>query len=178
MHITITVFGVPVPKGSYRAFTPKGWTRPIITNDNADTKPWQHSIVSAAQDAIAALPGFVPFEEQGLAMVVRFFMPRPKSAAKKVLEPFRKPDLDKLLRCLKDGLTRGGVYRDDALVTVTLPRKEFAAGPSDPLGAQGIPRMVVEVGPSIDFTYSYAWTDEQTALRKIERTEPEALRLF
>lgn len=178
MHLTITVYGTPVPKGSMKAFLPKGWTRPIVTEDNKQAKPWMHTIVSAALDAIDKQPGYQRIEEQGVALVVRFFMPRPASASRSVLEPFRKPDIDKLLRCLQDGLKSAGVYADDARVTVGFQRKEFAGGPSDPLGPAGIPRLVVEVGPSIEATFSYAWTDEQTALRKVERAAPEELRLF
>jgi hypothetical protein len=35
---------------------------------------------------------------------------RPKSALRRVTEHLREPDLDKLIRCVKDGLTRAGVH--------------------------------------------------------------------
>jgi len=71
-------------------------------------------------------------------------MPRPKSAPRRVTEHLHKPDLDKLLRLLKDGLTRAGVYRDDAQVVFTVASKDFAAGAKDPDGDLGLPRVVVE----------------------------------
>lgn len=139
--IAIEVFGVPIPKGSTRAFVPKGWTRPIVTSDNAKTKPWQESITQAAIEARGAAP---PIEEP-VSLVVRFYLPRPKTAPKRVCVPAKKPDLDKLLRALKDGLTRGGIYRDDAQVVEIKASKAFAAGHQDPAGAAGVPRAVVEV---------------------------------
>jgi hypothetical protein len=72
-----------------------------------------------------------------------FLMPRPVSAPRRVTRPTKKPDLDKLVRCVKDGLTRAGVYRDDAQVIATVARKEFAGGAYDPAGASGIPRAEI-----------------------------------
>lgn len=136
-----TVFGIPIPKGSTRAFIPKGWKRPIVTADNTKSKPWQEAIVSAARDVV----GHSPPLEGPVDLVVRFFLPRPVSAPRRVVDHVKKPDLDKLLRCLKDGLTRAGVYRDDAQVVTVRASKAFAAGIQDPAGASGVPRAVVEV---------------------------------
>jgi len=144
--LAFTVYGVPIPKGSTKAFIPKGWTRPIITNDNAKTKPWQEAVTSAALEARA---GERPIEDP-VVLALRFFLPRPMSAPRRVLEPAKKPDLDKLVRAVKDGLTRGGVYRDDAQVIRLEASKEFAAGPKDPDGTAGVPRVVIEVGLSAD----------------------------
>jgi Holliday junction resolvase RusA-like endonuclease len=137
--LRFVVYGVPIPKGSTRAFVPKGWTRPIITADNAKTKPWQESVVSAAREALA---GAAPIAEP-VSLTVSFYLPRPKSAPKRVTRPTKKPDLDKLLRCVKDGLTRAGVYRDDAQVIEVLAGKAFAGGSYDTPG--GVPRAVIEV---------------------------------
>lgn len=117
------VLGVPVPKGSTRAFLPKGWTRSIITADNAKTKPWQAEIRAAAVDAqpegIAATNGPVRID-------VVFFFPRPTghfgsggNAGKlKATAPALhtvKPDADKLKRAVFDAL-KGIVFVDDARV--------------------------------------------------------------
>lgn len=139
--ITFTVYGVPIPKGSTKAFMRPGMRFPIVTHDNAKTKPWQESVVAAAREAMA---GRAPIEEP-VFLRVRFFVPKPKSAPKRVLFPAKKPDLDKLLRCVKDGLTRAGVFRDDAQVVATVAWKDFAAGFRDELGLAGVPRAVVEV---------------------------------
>ena len=137
--LRIVVYGVPIPKGSTRAFIPKGWTRPIITADNAKSKPWQESVVAAAREALA---GAVPILEP-VSLAVSFYLPRPKSAPRRITRPIKKPDLDKLLRCVKDGLTRAGVYRDDAQVIEVLASKAFAGGDHD--APNGVPRAVIEV---------------------------------
>jgi len=155
VSLTFEVLGTPVPKGSARAFVPKGWKRPIVTNDNPKTKPWQESIVSAAHDALA---GGGPIErEEPVALLVRFFMPRPKSAPKRVVEPTTIPDLDKLVRTVKDGLKRGGIYRDDSQVTLTLSTKAFAGGASDPAGPTGVPRAIIEVGLRAEVLVALTW---------------------
>jgi Holliday junction resolvase RusA-like endonuclease len=147
-HVEFTVFGTPAPKGSTRAFMRPGMKFPVVTHDNLKTKPWQESVVSAAREALMGPLGSPRAAFMGpAALFVRFFLPRPKSAPRSVVEPAKKPDLDKLVRCVKDGLTRAGVYRDDAQVVLTVARKEFAGGACDPDGAHGVPRAWVVVGP-------------------------------
>jgi len=139
--IAFTVFGVAQPKGSTKAFYVAKLGRAIVTADNRKSKPWQESVVEAAREAMAGRP---PARDVPIAVYARFFMPRPKSAPRRVTEHLHKPDLDKLLRLLKDGLTRAGVYRDDAQVVFTVASKDFAAGAKDPDGDLGLPRVVVE----------------------------------
>src|SRR5688572_28943233 len=139
--LAFTIYGTPIPKGSTKAFYVKSLGRAIVTHDNARTKPWQEAVVSAALDAVA---GAVAIEDP-VALDVRFYLPRPKTAPKRVTLPAKKPDLDKLVRAVKDGLTRAGVYRDDSQVVTITAWKFFAGGEHDPAGAVGIPRAVVEV---------------------------------
>lgn len=140
--ITFTTFGTPVPQGSMRAFMPKGARFPTVTSDNKATRPWRHDIVAAAHDA---LKGRAPLEGVAVEVAVVFFMPRPQSAPKRVTEPAKKPDLDKLVRALLDALTAAGVWRDDGQVVSVHARKAFAGGPHDNLREAGIPRMVVAI---------------------------------
>jgi Holliday junction resolvase RusA-like endonuclease len=148
VNLLFAAYGVAVPKGSTRAFVPKGWTRPIVTAANAKTKSWQQTITSAALEARGA--GEPPLE--GPARVrVWFFLPRPKSAPKKIRWPAKLPDLDKLLRAVFDGIVCGGLLRDDAQVVDEHATKYFAGGEFDPEGAAGIPRAVVRVVAGDDF---------------------------
>jgi Holliday junction resolvase RusA-like endonuclease len=138
--ISFVVYGTAVPKGSARAFLPKGWTRPIVTaTNNAEMKPWSDSIVIAAREALA---GARPLEGP-VELMLRFFMPRPKSAPKRVVAPATRPDLDKLTRCVKDALTRAGLYRDDGQVVRAAVEKCFAGGAADPDGERGVPRVLI-----------------------------------
>lgn len=160
MLLSFTVYGVPVPKGSAKAFVIRG--RAAVTHDNPKTAPWGHAIVAAARDALDQAPDshiWAPLEDP-VALRAVFFMPRPKSASKRVLEPAKKPDLDKLLRCLKDGLTRAGVYHDDGQVTRTIAEKRFAGGLCDPWAGRGVPRLYVEVGVSTALEVTMRWSDQ------------------
>lgn len=141
--ITFEVIGTPVSKGNMRAYTPKGWKRPILTDATKNLKAWSASVTEAALEA----KGDRPPLEGPVALEVSFFLLRPASAPKRVTVPTKKPDLDKLLRALKDGITRAGIYRDDSQVVVVQARKHFAAGNWDPKGQSGIPRAMVQVGP-------------------------------
>lgn len=141
--ISFFVPGVPVPKGSARAYVIGGVAR--ITNANASTRPWQNAIT-----AEAALHG-PPEPLNGPCRVeVLFLMPRPKghfgakglrpSAPK---TPDRKPDLDKLERALLDALTVAGFWRDDAQVCDINSRKRYAG--KEHTGSNGLPGVLVSV---------------------------------
>jgi len=145
--LAFTVYGVPIPKGSTKAFFRPGMKHPVVTHDNARTKPWQESVVSAALDAVGTLPlgQSATGDGEPVALELAFFLPRPKTAPKRVVRQVKKPDLDKLVRCVKDALTRAGVYRDDAQVVRTVATKEFAGGVFDPKGEGGLPRVEVRV---------------------------------
>jgi Holliday junction resolvase RusA-like endonuclease len=53
-------------------------------------------------------------------------MPKPKSAAKKLVYPTTKPDVDKLARAVLDGLVAGGAMKDDAQVSMVIAEKRYA----------------------------------------------------
>lgn len=137
--IAFTVYGVPVPQGSTKAFLPKGWKRPIVTADNKRTKPWRQAIIDAS---LGAMDGRAPIEGPA-HLVVCFYLPRPKSAPRRVVEPTKRPDLDKLVRAVSDALTSAGVWRDDDQVVFVSARKVFAGGIDD--GAAGVPRAEISV---------------------------------
>jgi crossover junction endodeoxyribonuclease RusA len=58
-------------------------------------------------------------------LLVAFYLPRPKSLPKKVLHHVKKPDLDKLVRSVKDGLTRVA-WKDDSQVVDVKAIKRYA----------------------------------------------------
>lgn len=118
--VSFRVIGIAQPKGSTRAFTPKGWTRPIITSDNPKVKGWQQLVAEQAQGVAAKL------FTGAVALTVTFYLLRPKSLAKRVQEHTKKPDLDKLVRSTKDAL-KGVLYQDDSQVVYIAARKVYAA---------------------------------------------------
>lgn len=118
--ITFEVFGKPQHQGSMRAFTPKGWKRPILTTTNKELKPWRQEVAACAERAMRdlVLPGCFPVTV-AVRVEAHFYFTRPKSTPKKDREnrhKLTKPDLDKLARALLDSMT-GTVYCDDAQVS-------------------------------------------------------------
>ena len=115
------VAGTPVSKGSAKAFVVKG--KAVVTQDNAAAqKPWASSISWLAHQAMQGRkPTLGPVE---ISLI--FTMPRLQSHygtgrnSGKVKDGApvwhtSKPDLDKLVRCVKDALT-GVVWKDDSQV--------------------------------------------------------------
>jgi len=121
LELKFFVPGIPVPKGSAKAFVVKG--RAVVCQDNAaKQKPWASSIsYTAMQEMKFQKPVTGP-----IAISLCFTMPRPKShygtgSNSAIVKPsaprhhVSKPDLDKLIRCVKDALT-GVVWSDDSQV--------------------------------------------------------------
>jgi len=127
MKISFVVFGKPEPKGSMRAFTPKGWKRPIITDGNPNVKPWAQQIHRTALDEMAKQrEGLAePFpREMPIVLYLHFRLERPASLPKRVTQCTKKPDLDKLTRAVKDAL-KGAVYHDDSQVCRAVLSKSY-----------------------------------------------------
>lgn len=122
--VEFTVYGKPEAQGSVKAFMPKGWTRPVLTSTNKNLKGWRHVVASEAQlHAGAPVPRGRP-----VRLHVSFVLERPKSLPRKVQAHTKKPDLDKLVRAIKDALT-GVLYADDSQVTVIEASKAYGAVP-------------------------------------------------
>lgn len=110
-----TVIGEPQTQGSTRAFIPKGWTRPIITNTNKKTKPWRQEI---SQTAICEMQtyGFPPLMNgEAVQVDTDFYFEKPKSKSKKCIHKVTKPDGDKCVRAVWDALT-GIAFKDDSQI--------------------------------------------------------------
>jgi Holliday junction resolvase RusA-like endonuclease len=145
-ELTVTlrfrVYGVAQPKGSTKAFAyplkNRATGQPIIgrngqpvyaaatTSDNPAVKGWQQLVAEGASRALEAQP---TEERERLAGAVRltvaFYLPRPASLPKKVIAHLKKPDLDKLVRGVKDALTRV-VWQDDSQVVEVVASKKYA----------------------------------------------------
>jgi Holliday junction resolvase RusA-like endonuclease len=124
-EIRVQVKGLPVAKGSAKAFYNKRLNRAMVLQSNADKqKPWVSAIVNAVEEQIGAEWVL----EKGPVRIANmvFWFPRPKSHYRtgKRSDELRpdapqkhtsKPDIDKLERCVLDALT-GIVWKDDAQV--------------------------------------------------------------
>lgn len=76
--------------------------------------------------------------EGAVTIMVKFVLPRPKSMFKKkdpemLVEHFKRPDVDNLLKSLCDGITRnGGYWRDDAQLQGVSAKKMYAEKKGQP----------------------------------------------
>lgn len=116
--------GIPRPKGSMKTFIPKHGTKPIAINDNPRTKPWQDLIslmatVAQKRNRIGIFPGPV-----GLRL--HFFFEAKTLSTVGVCDFWhvQKPDLDKLVRAVKDAL-KGIFYKDDCQVCFLSTQKQY-----------------------------------------------------
>ena len=128
------VAGIPVPKGSAKAFVNKKTGRAIVTQTNgARQRPWASAISLTAQEK-----GCKP-TQGAVQLTLTFSMPRPKShygtgknsCVLKTSAPLyhtSTPDLDKLTRCVKDALT-GVAWFDDSQVTILNAIKVYGDNP-------------------------------------------------
>lgn len=135
-EVTFFVPGFPISKGSAKAFMRKGMKHPVVMQDNNERqRPWASAIGYAAQQTGVELVSSGP-----VALGTEFHMPRPASHYRsgnrekglKVTAPHyhtKTPDLDKLVRCVKDAMT-GIVWRDDSQVAMLInPTKIYSDTP-------------------------------------------------
>jgi Holliday junction resolvase RusA-like endonuclease len=147
MNLSFTVYGTPIPQGSMKAFMPRGRRFPVVTSDNLRTLPWKYMVTAAAREALRDSPPV----EGPIAIDIEFYLPRPKSAQKRVVYPVKKPDLDKLVRAILDACTDAGVWKDDAQVVAVIATKSFASGMvpmvrTGIVGVEaGVPRAAINV---------------------------------
>jgi crossover junction endodeoxyribonuclease RusA len=140
--LTIVVDGDPQTKGSATAFVV--WAhvleavdrfqktgkrlapRAFITNDNPKAKDWQETVMDCALEARRGGP-LLAGELMAGAVVVElsFRMARPLKLRSSIVSHTTRPDVDKLARCVLDGLT-GVVYKDDGQVVAIRLAKQYA----------------------------------------------------
>jgi crossover junction endodeoxyribonuclease RusA len=108
--IQFTVYGTPRPQGSMRSFRHRLTSQVVTTSDNKHLKPWRQEVAQMAVLQRAQL-----IETGPVALGLRFYFKRPKSAPKSRIYPTVKPDLDKTIRAILDAL-KGIIYGDDSQV--------------------------------------------------------------
>ena len=119
--VTFFVHGTPIPQGSKTAFVVG--KRAVVTDANRATlKPWRAAVAIAA-DCGRQFTGPV-------SVAVTFYLPRPQKP--RFFLPAVKPDIDKLVRAVFDGLTDSGLIEDDARIVALDTAKLYGT----PLGAR------------------------------------------
>lgn len=118
--VTFDILGLPAPQGDKSAVMVGGKARLIEGRRGSGRerhRDWRSAVAEAARTA-AETHGQL---DGALRLSVTFRFPMPASRPKRVQElgeapKISAPDLDKLLRALGDGLTAGGLIRDDARI--------------------------------------------------------------
>ena len=127
MTASCFVPGVPIPKGSTKAFPfrrKNGQLGVAVTAANDKTKPWQQAIAKVAKKELS-WNGEV--WTGPVRMSAFFYLPRPKSLKKSIVYHLKKPDLDKLARAVGDALI-GIAYVDDSQIVGWNKTKAYAPG--------------------------------------------------
>lgn len=138
--ITFHVAGVPAPQGSKTAMpvrkNGKLTGKTNLVESSKALKPWRTLVTHQARRAKPK--GFTPYAG-AVRVEVIFRFPRPKghygtgrnAGTLKPSAPEHhttKPDVDKTLRAILDGLTAAGIYRDDSQVAEVETFKRYAVG--------------------------------------------------
>lgn len=120
--IELIIYGNPRPQLRPR-FVRRG--KFVGTYDPPESGNWKESIRwQAIQQKVEILEG-------ALFLDVWFWLQRPKSLPKKVKHAIKKPDLDNLVKAVKDAL-EGICYKNDSQFIDEFPHKRYAVGNEKP----------------------------------------------
>lgn len=123
--VTFFVAGTPIPQGSKSGFSPKGSTRVTLVDANKTVlKPWRAEVTRIARAAWLDRP-----QLEGVAVEVEavFVFQRPATVRRS--RPSVKPDLDKLVRAVFDGVTDARLWKDDGQATRLVTEKCYGSVP-------------------------------------------------
>lgn len=122
--ISFEVMGTPIPQGSKTAGYASKKKRAFVRDANGKKlKPWRRAVTLAALAAHGE-----PMLNTPIAVSVDFFFVPPQRPRWPV--PAVKPDVDKLVRAILDGVTDAGLIDDDARVVLLQAGKFYAPEPS------------------------------------------------
>jgi Holliday junction resolvase RusA-like endonuclease len=156
-NIQFEVLGEPVPQGSTRSFHIKKLNRVVTTHSNRNTDRWRERIATEAQKAQESNAFYSDDRKMAYFIILDFYFSKPKSTPKKILFNTKRPDLDKLIRAVLDGIT-DVLIPDDAQVMGIMARKYYAEKDTPPhLGVRlfkavndrSVPNDLIEV-PTTD----------------------------
>lgn len=121
--VQFTVLGAAAAKGNMKAFPFKrtdGSLGAATTEGTKGSKEWQIAVRNAAQQQCEG-----KFFDGAVRLGIVFFLPRPQSLPARVKHHTKKPDVDKLVRAVKDAL-KGVLWHDDAQVIHLVATKAYA----------------------------------------------------
>lgn len=127
--IQLHVFGEPQPQGNKTGFVNKKTGKVVMREGRRgpaaeNFKDWRGAVAAAARDWQEQHGGVAPLDEPVLVETV-FWLTKGSSLPKWRWLPWSRPDADKLVRAVLDGISKI-LIRDDGRVTDLVVRKRFA----------------------------------------------------
>ena len=119
------VLGIPKPQGSKKAFSANGRAM-LKESGGLSHAAWRNAVAEAAQREASSHSDAPHQGPLVVSIIYRFPMPlsRPKLIRNiGIAWKTTSPDIDKLDRCINDGLMAGGLIKDDATICVMYSRK-------------------------------------------------------
>lgn len=114
--MVLTIHGNPVAQGRPRFFRRGNY---VGAYDPGKSKTWKDSI------RLQAIQQGAKIIENAASMDMVFYLVRPKSLSKKIVHHVKRPDLDNLVKAVKDGLS-GVCYKDDSQIVAHTAKKMYA----------------------------------------------------
>jgi crossover junction endodeoxyribonuclease RusA len=110
------IIGLPAPQGSKSVMPGGRLIEGSSKTGRAKHKSWRAAVAEASRELAEDEP-----HDGALSLQVTFRLPMPASRPKRIQivgewPKSTKPDLDKLIRTLCDGMTEGGLIRDDSRI--------------------------------------------------------------
>lgn len=125
--VDLFVYGLPVAWARTGRRNFKGPGGVVQTTVYDPPKPREWKAVVKAQVVAAGRPPLLE-RETAVGLLLAFVFPRPASLPKRIVAHVRKPDLDNLVKAVKDAL-RGVVYLDDSQVKQQWATKAYGSPP-------------------------------------------------
>ncbi len=116
----LTIPYEPTPKARARTFLRNGKYMSFTPSKT----------VNAEQFIRACLieQGIRPIENQAVRLIIDFYLKRPATLPKKVLEPIKRPDIDNLVKTVLDALN-GYAFKDDSQIVMLTANKYYGDPP-------------------------------------------------
>lgn len=127
-NMKLRIYGNPVAQGRPRAFRRGNY---VGMYDPEKSKSWKNDV---KWQAIQQKPQLL---EGAVKMNLKFILERPKSLAKSVIYHVKRPDLDNLVKAIKDAL-RGICYKDDSQIVELAAEKIYTRKDHEMYGNPGV----------------------------------------
>lgn len=121
--LRVVIPGKPVPKERARVVRTKGGKN--ISFTPPATKEFEAKIKLYVMQAVAKVRAVWPLEAEYLVALDFYDDHSCALIIPKGPKPIRRPDPDNLAKALLDGLTKGGAWKDDYMVTELVVRTHF-----------------------------------------------------